>query len=318
MEVITIHHPYAPQQVPSEDMVLCLGFFDGVHCGHQAVIQAAKEEAIKRQLPLAVMTFNRSPLIINRSLHPDKMNYLTQLPEKIRLLAKNGVDKVYVVDYTSAFCQLSPQDFVDQYLVDLGAKVVVAGFDYTYGDKGTANMEKLATYAKGRFQIIEVPALNKGEKKIASQVIRKQLLSGDLEAANEGLGYQYFFKGTVINGFKRGRTLGYPTANIYTPASTLMPEVGVYLVQCEWQHRLYWGMASIGHNITFGDNNERTLEINLFDFNEEIYGEELTVFFYKYLRQEQKFASIEAMIDQLAHDKAKCQALAKNLEPYQK
>ncbi len=317
MQVITIHHPIDQNLKNNEGIVLALGFFDGVHRGHQAVIKAARKEAFKRKLPLAVMTFNISPLIVNQDLHPNQMKYLTQNQEKMLLLETFGVDRVYLVDYTSAFSNQSPKAFVDNYLVGLNAKVVVAGFDYTYGAKAIANMKNLPDYAEDRFKIIEVPVLNENNNKIASKQIRKELTEGSLEEANQALGYPYFFRGLVINGFKRGRTLGFPTANIYTQASTLIPKVGVYLVQCQINHQLFWGMASIGYNVTFGDDNDKTIEINLFDFESEIYGEEMLVLWYEYLRGEKKFSSVEAMVEQLNQDKSDCLSRLQKYENYQ-
>ncbi|MDO4680857.1 MAG: riboflavin biosynthesis protein RibF [Aerococcus sp.] len=314
MQIITLHHPVRTLDKLTTPIVLALGFFDGVHRGHQAVIQRARREATKRQLPLAVMTFNRSPRIIYQQAHPDSLDYLTTNEEKAQMMADLGVDILYFIEVTSAFATLSPQAFVDQYLVGFHAQAIVAGFDYTYGKPDVANMETLPNYSQGRFDIIRVPKLTANNEKIGSHFIRQQIKNGQLEEANAALGYPYFFSGVVINGKHRGRELGYPTANVLPNPHTLLPKVGVYTVECVLNHQIYWGMASIGYNITFADQKEKTVEINLFNFNEEIYGETLKVCWHQYLRTEMKFAGAEGLIKQMAQDKKNALAFQANYE----
>ncbi|MDK6232702.1 riboflavin biosynthesis protein RibF [Aerococcus sanguinicola] len=308
MQTIKLHHPFSNDQVLKGPIVLALGFFDGVHRGHQRVLAAARREASKRRLPLVAMTFDMAPSIMYQELKPTEVKYLTTVEAKERLMAHHGVDYLYLVQYTSQFAYQTPQEFVDHYMAGLNAAVVVAGFDYTYGKKDIANMQTLPDYAKGRFEILEVPELAFQNKKIGSRRIKALLEEGQLGAANQALGHPYFFKGTVIHGEKRGRTLGYPTANLSFSEEVLVPAVGVYAVECELNHHLYRGMASIGYNVTFGDNREQTVEINLLDFEEEIYGETMTVFWHAYLRPELKFDSAEALVDQLHQDALDTQA----------
>ncbi|MDO4670092.1 MAG: riboflavin biosynthesis protein RibF [Aerococcus sp.] len=303
MKIITLHHPEISQAIPKTPIVLALGFFDGVHRGHQAVINRARREATKRELPLAVMTFSCSPRIIYQEAHPNSLQYLTTNEEKAQMMADLGVDILYFIEVTSAFATLSPQEFVDLYMAGFNAQAVVAGFDYTYGKKDVANMETLPTYSQGRFDIIRVPKLTSHHEKVGSHFIRQQIKEGQLDLANEALGYPYFFSGVVINGKHRGRELGYPTANVLPDANAVIPKVGVYTVECVLNHQIYWGMASIGYNITFSDQTEKTIEINLFDFNEQIYGEHLKVYWHQYLRDEMKFSSAEALVKQMEQDK---------------
>lgn len=304
METIRLHHPIDKNAVSRGPIVMALGFFDGVHRGHQAVIKRARQEASKRNLPLAVMTFDVSPKTIYQEIKPEDINYLTLLEEKQQLMKELGVDIFYVAEMTSAFSVQSPEAFVDNYLVDLDVVVAVAGFDYTYGKCTIANMETLPEYAKGRFSVITVPRQTIDHEKIGSTHIRQQLLAGDVDQAKEALGYPYFFTGRVVNGEHRGRTLGYPTANLSVPENTLIPDVGVYTVECVLNHQVYWGMASVGYNITFNEPQRQTVEIHLFDFNEEIYGEYLKVYWHHFLRGEEKFDSAEALIAQMHNDQA--------------
>lgn len=314
MKIITLHHPLTGSERPTTPLVLALGFFDGVHRGHQAVIRRARHEATKRQLPLAVMTFNCSPRVIYQEAHPHNLHYLTTNQEKAQMMADLGVDILYFITMTSAFATLSPQDFVDQYIVAFQAQAVVAGFDYTYGKREVANMDTLPTYSRGRFDIIRVPKLTDHDEKIGSHIIREQIANGQLERANAALGYPYYFSGVVINGEHRGRTLGYPTANVLPPRQTVIPKVGVYTVECVWNHQVYWGMASVGYNVTFTDKKEKTIEINLFDFDEQIYGETLTIYWHQYLRDEMKFANAAGLIQQMASDKQNALAFKANDE----
>lgn len=303
MEIIRIHHPYTQLQIPKEDLVLVLGFFDGVHRGHQELIRRGRIEANERQCPLAVMTFNQHPSIVFQKTNPNNMQYLTTLDQKIAHMERLDVDILFIVDFTSAFASLSPQAFVDQYMVGLHAKVVVAGFDYTYGPRDIATMENLPKYAQDRFSIICVEEqLDHGDK-ISSTAIRQSLDAGQLEQTNRLLGYTYEIEGIVIHGDARGRTLGFPTANVEVASTTHLPKLGVYAVKMKVGPNWYNGMAQIGHNITFGTNRKLTVEVNILDFDADIYGEQVKVAWYHYLREEVKFSGRDGLIKQLEEDR---------------
>lgn len=302
MEVIRIHHPYKKSQIPKEEVVLVLGFFDGVHLGHQKVIEAGKKEAIEKGKKLAVMTFNHHPSVVFKKIDHKKMKYITTVDQKIKRMEENGVDILYVVEFTSAFAGLEPQDFVDQYIVGLNVVTAVAGFDYTYGKADIASMDLLPTYSKDRFSIIEVPKQKQGDEKISSTNIRKMMAEGNMEGANEFLGYTYELSGMVVHGDKRGRTLGFPTANIKISNQSLLPVGGVYAVKIKVANQWYMGMSQIGYNITFEKNRPMTIEVNILDFDEDIYGEHVSVQWCHYLRKEMKFDGVEGLIAQLKKD----------------
>ncbi len=302
MNVISIHHPYEAADIPTDDVVLVLGFFDGVHRGHQEVIAAGKQAAAQKGLKLAVMTFNHHPSIVFQKVDPDAMKYLSNVDRKIAIMESLGVDYLYVIEFTSAFAGLSPQRFVDEYMVGLHAKVVVAGFDYTYGPAAIADMPHLPAYARGRFEIIEVAKQNDLGKKISSTNIRHMMSEGDMENANHFLGYVYETSGTVVHGDARGRTLGFPTANIASEANVLLPKKGVYVVEINIADRWYHGMAQIGYNITFGANRRETVEVYILDFSEDIYGEFVTIRWHHFLRPEVKFDGAAGLIEQLQLD----------------
>lgn len=300
MEVIKLHHPYRSEEIKDTDVVLAMGFFDGVHLGHQAVIKQALAEAKQKGLPLAVLTYDQHASIVFKQ-HTSRLTYLTRLDKKLALLADLGVDIAYVVNFTSQFAALTPQNFVDQYIVGLHAKVAVAGYDHTYGPS-SADMAHLPGYAKNRFKVVEVPAVTINGTEGASRHGRELLANGDVTALNQLLGRTYETSGIVVHGEARGREMGFPTANIETHSEERLPAVGIYVVELKVGNVWQAGMASIGYNVTFGDNRPKTLEINLFDFKEQIYGEAVIVRWHKYLRGEVKFTGMPALIEQLKLD----------------
>ncbi|QLL72059.1 riboflavin biosynthesis protein RibF [Ligilactobacillus salivarius] len=305
MKIVKLKEPYDKNAIVDSPIVLALGFFDGVHRGHQEVIKRAIEKGKSLGVKVAVMTFDRHPKIIFQNIDGEKFKYLTMLDEKLEHFKNLGVDIAYVVKFDENLAYLSPQDFIDKYVVGLHAICVVAGQDYTYGKHDIANMDTISDFAKGRFEIITVDHLQRNDQKISSTQIRKDLDRGNVEAANLLLGYQYENHGTVEHGFKRGRKIGFPTLNVSIPKNERILGEGVYAVKVKIDKDNLWyeGMASIGHNETFGDDLEKTVEINLFNFDKSVYGEKVIVKWYKFLREMVKFDSVEELIDQLNKDK---------------
>lgn len=303
MQIIELSHPYAKDCIIQEPIVLALGFFDGIHLGHKEVITTAKKVAEERGYKLAVMSFNQHPSVIFQNVDPESIQYVSPLERKKELLKELGVDIFYLVDFTKEFGALSPQEFVDQYIVGLNAKVVVAGFDYTYGKRDIANMELLPKYASNRFEIISIAEQKSENGKISSTAVRDLLLKGEIEKANELLGYEYIMNGVVVHGFGRGsKMLGFPTANIEVSNDTFLLKNGVYIVEMFVEGKWIPGMASIGINPTFDDVHKVTIEVNLLDFDKDIYHLPVRVKWLKYLRPELKFDGIDALIAQLKKD----------------
>lgn len=316
MEIVKLKEPYDKNAIVDSPIVLALGFFDGVHRGHQEVIKRAIEKGKSLGVKVAVMTFDRHPKIIFQNIDGEKFKYLTMLDEKLEHFKNLGVDIAYVVKFDENLAYLSPQDFIDKYVVGLHAICVVAGQDYTYGKHDIANMDTISDFAKGRFEIITVDHLQRNDQKISSTQIRKDLDSGNVEAANLLLGYQYENHGTVEHGFKRGRKIGFPTLNVSIPKNERILGEGVYAVKVkiDKDNLCYEGMASIGHNETFGDDLEKTVEINLFNFDKSVYGEKVIVKWYKFLREMVKFDSVEELIDQLNKDKRDTEVFFEDLK----
>lgn len=312
MEVIKVHHPLVEAQVPEGPVVVAMGFFDGVHRGHQAVIARAKEEAVRRHVPLAVLTYDKLPGIVYQR-YDEGVHYLTTIEKKLALLDKLGCDLVYLVDFTAKLGGLTPVEFVNQYLVKMHAVAVVAGFDHTYGPKDVATMQRLPEYAGGQFDVITVEKQESENKKISSSRIRHLIDEGRVTTANEMLGYRYQTSGIVVHGLARGRTIGFPTANVAWNPLERIPAVGVYTVHFKVDGHWYGGMASVGYNVTFGQNKHKTIEVYLFDFHDNIYGEHVTVTWLKRLRGEVKFNGVEGLVAQLKQDQVDSMTILEDL-----
>jgi len=302
IKTTTLHYPIQNFKQPARQVV-AMGFFDGVHLGHQAVIKRAKAEADALGVPLAVLTYDPHPSVAFKAL-TEPLKYLTVVKQKAQLLEKLGVSEMYKMQFTSQLAGLSPQVFVDEVLMQLNPVAVVAGFDHLYGsDKNQANMANLAIYAKARFDVITVPEFDDLGLKIGSSKIRSALCVGDMQTVNRQLGRIYHTTGIVVHGEARGRELGFPTANVLTPELEWLPGIGIYAVKISIAGQWHIGMASIGRNVTFGDNRPITVEINILDFNQAIYGEDVTVAWHHHLRGEVKFNQVDDLITQLEKDK---------------
>lgn len=303
MKVIYLTEPYDPKEIDDEAISLAMGFFDGVHLGHQKVILKAKQKANEKKIKLAVMTFDKHPSVQFQKKPERSIKYLTSMEKKISLMEGLGVDIFYILTLNNDLASLTPQDFVTKYMIDLHAQVVVAGFDYTYGKKDIANMDTLSKYAHQQFEVVTVPELVSEDQKISSTRIRAAIDKGQINDVNRLLGYEYQTIGEVVHGEARGRELGFPTLNLEFNEHIRIPGPGIYVTRVQVSGVWYRGMASIGYNVTFGQDRELTVEINLFDFNEMIYGQQVTVEWLSYLRSEIKFDGIDGLISQLNQDK---------------
>jgi riboflavin kinase/FMN adenylyltransferase len=283
---------------------IALGYFDGVHKGHQKVVGKAIHQAKELHVKSAVMTFDPHPSVVLGHKH-QHIKHITPLEVKADQFEKMGLDYLFIVRFTSGFASLEPQEFVDQYLIGLNAVHVVAGFDYTYGKLGRGTMETLPFHSRGQFEQTTVHKLVDSTEKVSSSRIRQFIQSGDVAKANELLGRAYSMKGTVVHGEKRGRKIGFPTANIEQSYEYLMPAVGVYAVRIFVQHRWLDGVCNLGYKPTFKDPNEKAIniEVHIFDFNLSIYGEEVVITWHEWIRNEQKFSGIDELVQQIQKDK---------------
>ena len=303
MDVIQLKYPH--QLVKNGGPYsLAVGFFDGVHLGHQQVINRAIEHAKEKGVKSAVMTFDPHPSIVLGGRN-EKVFYITPLEQKIEKLKALGVDTVFVVNFTSDFAKLSPEDFVQFFIKDLHVVHVTAGFDFSFGAFGKGNMELMQQLGGSDFDVTVVDKFEQDEDKVSSTRIRKALQDGDMELAHHLLGRPFEVPGIVVHGDKRGRTLGFPTANVQHVEGSFVPSTGVYAVRILVQDEWLDGVCNVGYKPTFNDPNHKQLsiEVNIFNFDKNIYGEQVVVAWYKRIRSEQKFSGVEALIAQIEQDK---------------
>jgi riboflavin kinase / FMN adenylyltransferase len=300
---------YSSTSLPSfKNAVLTIGTFDGVHKGHAKILQSLVKEAQKINGETVVVTFHPHPRkIINEKPLP----LINTLEEKILLLQNAGIDHLVVVPFTHTFAEQTASVYVEEFLINnFHPHTIIIGYDHHFGKNRTGNFLLLEHYAhQHAFALIEIPKHVIQDVAISSTQIRTALLEGAVTIANELLGYTYFFEGTVVKGQQLGRTLGYPTANLQIEnPDKLMPMNGVYAVDCEWvqssttNNSIKKGMMNIGVKPTV-NGHQRSIEVNIFDFNENIYGQTLRVYLKRYLREEKKFTGPEALKEQLAKDK---------------
>lgn len=308
LEVIKLSYPQQLKKVAKEEAVAAIGFFDGIHSGHQAVIQTAIDQAQKTGKQSAVITFYPHPSVVLRN-NGEAIKYITPEAVKVELLEAMNLDLLYIVDFSKEFSQLTPAEFVEHYIKALHIVHLVAGFDFSFGYKGAGNMNNILDYANDAFSISVVDKIMLEDKKVSSTTIRQLLQAGNIKGVETMLQRPFTTKGIVILGDQRGHTIGFPTANLEIPAEALLPKQGVYAVEVEVNGETYQGMANLGVVPTFKDKNvQPTLEIYIFDFDEDIYGKELKVVWHKYIRDEIKFNGIDELIAQLHADETSIRA----------
>jgi riboflavin kinase/FMN adenylyltransferase len=219
-----------------------------------------------------------------------------------------GIDILYIVEFDKAFAELLPQQFVDNYIIDLHVKHVVAGFDFAYGRLGKGTMETLPFHSRGEFAQTVIEKIEFHEEKVSSTLLRRYIREGEMEGIPAVLGRFYTIEGLVVHGDKRGRKIGFPTANVEVVDEYLLPPAGVYAVRMKVDEAWYDGVCNIGYKPTFQvDEKKLSIEVHLFHFDEEIYGQNVTVEWHIRIRQEQKFNGIDELVAQIKKDKMKAE-----------
>lgn len=281
--------------------VAAIGFFDGIHKGHQKVILRAVQVAKEKKLESAVITFHPHPSFVLKN-NKKKIQYITPLDEKKSILKSLGVNRVYVIEFNKELSLLSAEQFIEQYIKRLNINHLIAGFDFTYGHKGVGNMNNLKEFAKDDFTYETIEKVKFNNEKISSTRIRQLIRNGEIEHVTTLLGRHLSLKAEVIEGDKRGREIGFPTANLKIDEDYLLPKIGAYIVEVEHQGKIYMGMANLGIVPTFNKDQTLSLEVHILDFDEMIYGETLIIKWHQYLREERKFSGIEHIVNQLKTD----------------
>ncbi|HSG52345.1 MAG TPA: bifunctional riboflavin kinase/FAD synthetase, partial [Rheinheimera sp.] len=280
--------------------VLTIGNFDGVHLGHQAVLEKVVAIARQRQLPSCVMLFEPQPLeLFAAEKAPAR---LTRFREKYSLLAKLGIDRLLVVNFTPAFAALEPEHFIEQLLLrKLGVEHLIVGDDFCFGKQRRGNYASLVLAAeRHQFSLCSTSSLILGQQRISSTLIRQALANDELTAAEQMLGRPFSLTGRVRHGRKLGRDLGFPTANVFLYRRKL-PVNGVYAITANTVFGRYFGVANIGHRPTVQGQRQQ-LEAHLFDFKGDLYGSQIEVTLHKKLRSEQRFDGLAALQQQIAVD----------------
>jgi riboflavin kinase/FMN adenylyltransferase len=311
--------------------VITIGTFDGVHMGHRQIIDKLKTEAIANNGETVIITFHPHPKkVVSSAILGIRL--INTLDERIELLRQFGVDHLVVVPFTDAFANQTAEDYIKNFLIDkFHPHTIIIGYDHRFGRERLGDYRLLENKAaEYKFHLKEIPKHILENISISSTNIREAILHHDIGTADTLLGYEFFFSGLVVHGNKLGRKLGYPTANLkITDEEKIIPGNGIYAVYAEvasggwqvasgeWQvasgnvaphspltthHSRYKGMMSIGFRPTV-DGKHRVVEVNIFDFDEEIYGQTLKVFVKKFLRPEIKFDSLEALVKQIDQDK---------------
>lgn len=293
--------------------VVTIGIFDGVHKGHKSLFKHLKEKALEIGGEPIVITLWPHPRMV---ILPDKqIKLLSTFDEKLILIEKEQIQKVVVINFTKEFAQIPARSFISDWLIArLKMKALVLGYDNHFGHnkEGRIDIVKEESYKYG-FQLLHLPPLFHAEEPISSTNIRLFLELGNIEMANELLGYLFFVTGTVIEGNKIGSTINFPTANIKVPEYKMLPRVGVYAVKVKTHGKYYNGMMNIGFRPTIRPNiKEKTIEVHLFDFNENLYNTEITVNFVKRIRDEKKFPDLKSLKAQLEKDKLEALKILQN------
>lgn len=284
--------------------VVTTGTFDGVHLGHQKIISRLKAVASEENGETVLLTFYPHPRMV---LFPDdnELKLLNTQEEKIRLLEKSGIDHLIIYPFTKEFSRLTSVEFVRNILVNcIHTKRLVIGYNHHFGRNREGSFEHLKEFGPlYGFEVEEIPAQDIEHIEISSTKIRNALQTGDIETATAYLGHHYSLTGKVEGGQKLGRTIGYPTANISVDDKyKLIPADGVYAVKVEHKGKMYGGMLNIGNNPTIAGKG-RSIEVHIFNFDQDIYGDDATIYFIKRLRDEAKFNGLDELKAALAKDK---------------
>ncbi len=296
-----IHHAL-PERAPERSFVVAIGFFDGFHRGHQAIVREALRlrRAGERT---AVLTFREHPSAFLRPGSEPPM--IATLEERVNAFARAGIDEAYVIPFDAAIASLTPAQFLDETLIGrLNARAMVVGANFRFGHKRAGDVAFAREHLAARDRVaVGVPNTMDDGERVSSTRIRAAIRSGDVETADRLLGTPYTVRGVVTFGAGRGHDLGYPTANLAVSPVKLLPPDGVYRVTGRHDGRDYFGLVSIGTNPTF-DGTARTVEAWLLDFNGALYGEELSLRGFRFVRAQRRFDSVDELIAQMRDDAA--------------
>lgn len=287
-----------------DNTIITIGTFDGVHLGHQEIFNVLTNKLKNNGCRSFVITFEPHPRMV---IQPNnQLKLLTSFDEKVEILEELGIDNVLVIPFTKEFSQLTPEEFFKKYILEgIGVKKMVIGYDHHFGRGRDGDEQKMREWGiSHNFEVQKTEAVTINETVVSSSQIRNALNEGKVKEAASMLGRNYSLSGKVVSGDGRGRKLGFPTANLQ-PVNEfkLLPKNGVYAVKTFLENRIFNGVMNIGFRPTFKDSTTALSEVHILDFNEDIYGKQIRVQFISRIRDEQKFSSKEALINQIEADK---------------
>ncbi len=289
---------------PIKKAVVTIGTFDGVHIGHQEIFRMVQSAAEESGGETVVITFHPHPRLV---IHPDSkdLKFINTQEKKIEFVRQAGIDYLIVIPFTKEFANTPSGEFVRNVLVEkIKTKKLIIGYDHQFGKDRYGSIGELKGLGKiHSFEVVELPVQTIDGVAVSSTKIRNALNAGNVRLANKLLGYEYSITGKVVRGNRIGQTIGFPTANIEIEDEyKLISANGVYACRVEYEGRIYKGMGNIGHRPTI-DHGDLTIEVNIFDFNHDIYGEIITIFFVDRIRDEKKFENLAALRKQLRKDR---------------
>lgn len=283
-----------------EPIVACIGYFDGFHKGHLALVEQVKKIAEKKQCKTGIITFHPDPWVVLKN--ETNVKHLTTLSDRSILATKLNVDFWIIINFTKELAQLSPQQFIEDFLSQINLNTLVAGFDFRFGFKGAGGVEQLKSLGNKYFDTVVIDKVEDLDSKVSSTRISSAILAGNVDEAARLLTRPYKISGMVVHGQKQGRKIGFPTANVDVLDEYIIPKIGVYIGGVSFDGKDYQAMINIGHNPTFNTRSEVSIEAYILDFDENIYGKSIDVLFYQRIRDELKFDGVQALIEQMNLD----------------
>ena len=287
-----------------ESTIATIGTFDGIHIGHQKILNSLARFARENSLKSVVITFDPHPRkIINKKNSIELINTIEEKKEKLKTL---GIDYLIVQKFDEKFSETEANKFVEILKNNINIEKLIVGYDHRFGKNRNADINDLKKYGKElNFEVIEIDALEIEEVNISSTKIRSAIKDGNIRLANSYLGYNFFLSGEVVKGHSRGKELGFPTANLKIDKDKIIPKNGVYLVKSKIDHQDIYGMMNIGYNPTF-NNKSKKIETHFFNLNKNLYGKIIKIELLEYIREEKRFETVDDLIQRLKLDREKC------------
>lgn len=302
--MIEVHCSITATPTIEKPIHACIGYFDGIHLGHQKLISAVVSRAKQEGGIPALITFDPDPWAVIKGMHD--IPHLTSMEERKQFAQELGVELWVILDFTEEMAALSVTEFHEKILFPLPLQTLVCGYDFHYAHLGQGSVDTLQSQTK--FDVVVIDEVSSEESKISSTRIERLVMDGEMEKAKALLTRPYQMSGTVVHGLKNGRKLGFPTANLYTATSYVCPKEGVYAGEVMLDGHTYPAMINVGKNPTIGDFQDNRIEAHIFEFDQDIYGTQVSFSFLHYLRGDVKFSSLEELSNQLCNDELEAKA----------